>query len=69
MSFILVSFKILYGGELIAGGSPVREKYMEICYSSNVAGGSPTLESYVETRLYWKVRNLKMQLGNILGWI
>ena len=44
-------FKILYGGQLIAGGSPVSEKYMEKCLSSNVAGGWPALESYMETRL------------------
>ena len=44
-------FKVLYGGELIAGGSPVSEKCMETCFSSNVAGGSLALESYMETRL------------------
>ena len=34
-------FKILYGGELIAGGSSVSEKYMETCFSSNAADRSP----------------------------
>ena len=47
-SFVL---KILYGGELIAGGSPLSEKYMETCFSSNIAGGSPTLKSHKETRV------------------
>jgi len=45
-------FKTLYGGELIARGSPVSKKYVQTCFSSNVAGGSPTLESYMETRFY-----------------
>ena len=35
----------------MAGGSPVSEKYMEICFSSNVPGWLPTLESYMEARL------------------
>jgi len=44
-------FKNLYGGELIAGGSPVSEKYMEACFSSNVAGGSPAQEGYMKPGL------------------
>ena len=44
--------KSFCGGELIAGESPVSEKFIEICFSSNVAGGSPTLKNYMETRLY-----------------
>ena len=39
-NFIL---KILYGGQLITGGLPVREKYMEACFSSNVTGESLVL--------------------------
>ena len=41
--------KILYRGELITGGSPVSEKYVETCFSSNVTGESPALEKYMET--------------------
>ena len=32
--------------------SPVSEKYMETCFSSDVAGGSPTLKIYMEIRPY-----------------
>ena len=45
------NFEIIYGRELIAGGSPVSEKYMETCFSSNIAGGSPAHELYMETKL------------------
>ena len=56
MTFISVLLKILDGGELIAGGSPVSENYMETCFSSNVAGASTTLASYTEIGLKHKLQ-------------
>ena len=44
MIFTLISFKVLYGGELVTSVSPVSKKYMETYLNSNVASGSPKLE-------------------------